>query len=215
MLRAVVTTHSSGAVEVAVEGVLEAEEGKEEFPPGACERTDLEGNPITTDCPELNPIAPEMKELVWGFGAFVVFAVVLRYLLYPKLRDSMRQRYDSIQADKASAVTLTDSAKGDVAAYEAQVAAARAEAHQRVEAARASLEAERNERLTEVNARIAEKRAAVVAELDAAKAAAMGDIESAVTDVAARATEIAIGRSAPAAAVESAVRNAMGSAVSS
>ena len=132
MLRAVVTTHSSGAVEVAVSGVVAAEgEEGEEIPEGACERTDLPGNPITTDCPELNPIAPELKEVVWGFGAFVVLAVVLRYVLFPKLREGMRQRYESIQADKASAETLTGAARADVAAYEAQLVAVRAEAQAR------------------------------------------------------------------------------------
>ena len=82
MLKALVTTsHSSGHPQV---NLVTAE---------SCERTDLDGNPIfstsdttSTGCPELIPIMPEVKELIWGFGSFVVLAVVLRYVLFPKVR---------------------------------------------------------------------------------------------------------------------------------
>ena len=60
------------------------------------------------------------------------------------------------------------------------------------------------------NARIAEKRAAANAEVEAARQAAMADVESAVTDVVSRASEIATGKSADGAAVQSAVQAAMG-----
>lgn len=214
MLTAVITSRSPGAVEVSLQGYLGAEEGEEEFPEGACERIDLEGNPITTDCPELNPIAPEAKEMIWGFGAFVVLAVCLRYWLFPKVRDGMTQRYEKIQGDQESAQTLTAAARADVAEYEARLASVRAEAQQQVEAARATLEAERTARLAEVNAGIAERRAAAAAEVEAARAAAMGDVEAAVSDVVGRAAELVVGKQPDQGAVQSAVRSAMGSEVS-
>ena len=35
---------------------------------------------------DLNPIAPEVKEMVWGFGAFVVLAVLMRWVLFPRMQ---------------------------------------------------------------------------------------------------------------------------------
>ena len=48
-----------------------------------------ENQPAETD---LNPIAPEPKEMLWGFGSFVVFAVLMRLYLYPRLRKGMDAR---------------------------------------------------------------------------------------------------------------------------
>ena len=60
MLTAVVTS-SGSAIEVTLLGgpFVSAEEGEEAAGPES----------------DLNPIAPELKEVVWGFGAFVVLAL--------------------------------------------------------------------------------------------------------------------------------------------
>lgn len=208
MLTAVVTTsHSSGNLQV---NFLEAE---------TCERTDLEGNPEfatgSPECPELNPIAPEMKEVIWGGGAFIVMLVVLRVWLFPKVREGMAARYDSIQSDRESAQTLTAAARADVAEFEARLASVRSDAQERTDVARATLESERNDAIGAANARIAEKRAAVAAEVEAARQAAMGDVESAVTDVVSRATEIAVGTTPSPDTVRSAVQSTMNAGVSS
>ncbi len=191
MLTAVVVS-SGSAVEVVLpeDLVLSAEE--EEVPQN-----------------DLNPIAPELKEMAWGFGAFVVFAIALRYWLYPKLRAGMRERYEGIQADRERAESLTASARADVAEYEARLASVRVEAQQKVDAARQTLESERTERLAEANERIAERRAAATADVDAARASAMGEVESAVVDVVGSAVPMATGRPVGPDAVRSAVRAAM------
>ncbi|MFK8025926.1 MAG: hypothetical protein AB8G26_18365 [Ilumatobacter sp.] len=203
MLTAVVTTsHSAGSFQV---NLLGAE---------TCKRTDLEGDPEfatgSADCPELNPIAPEMKEVIWGGGAFIIMLIVIWAWLFPKVRAGMTARYDAIQEDRESAETLTAAARADVAEYEARLTSVRAEARQKVDAARATLESERSDAVAAANARLAERRAAAAAEVEQARQAAMGDVESAVSDVVARATEIATGRPATADAVQSAVRSAMG-----
>ena len=64
---------------------------------------------------DLNPIAPELKEVVWGFGAFVVLALVLRLFLFRKVRDGMTARYDSIAGDREQAEAMTASARAEVA----------------------------------------------------------------------------------------------------
>lgn len=201
MLTAVVTTsHSSGNIQV---NFLEAE---------TCERTDTGevGALGSETCPELNPIAPEMKEVIWGGGAFIVMLVVIRVWLFPKVRGGMAARYETIQGDRESAQTLTAAARADVAEYEARLASVRSDAQQKVDAARATLESERNEKLAAANARIAEKRAAVAAEVEAARQAAMGDVETAVSDVVTRATQLAIGKAPSPDVVQAGVRNVMG-----
>ncbi len=200
MLTAVVTSSGSSIEVTFAEGVPredETEEGTHEVPES-----------------DLNPIFPELKEVVWGFGAFVVLAIALRYWLFPKVREGMRRRYDSIQGDFEQADALTASARADVAEYEAQVASVRADAHTRVETARVTLEAERAEKLTEVNARINERRAAAAAEVESARAAAESQVAAAVSDVAAAAGQLATGRAPSAGSVSSAVSDAMNTGVS-
>jgi F-type H+-transporting ATPase subunit b len=163
---------------------------------------------------DLNPIFPEVKEVVWGFGAFVVLALAMRLFLFRKVRDGMTARYDRIEGDLETAQASTTSARADVADYEAQLAAVRADAQTRVEAARATLEAERTEQIAAANARIAEKRGAAAAEVDAAKQAARGQVESAVADVSARLSELATGRRPSDEVVQRAVGEAMNQGVS-
>jgi F-type H+-transporting ATPase subunit b len=163
---------------------------------------------------DLNPIFPEVKEVVWGFGAFVVLALVMRLFLFRKVRDGMTARYDRIEGDLETAQASTTSARADVAEYEAQLAAVRADAQTRVEAARATLEAERTEQIAAANARIADKRGAAAAEVDAAKQAARGQVESAVADVSMRLSELATGRRPSGDVVQRAVGEAMNQGVS-
>jgi F-type H+-transporting ATPase subunit b len=162
---------------------------------------------------DLNPIAPEVKEIVWGFGSFVVLALLMRYVLYPRLRKGMDARYALIKGGHDEAEEVTTAAQSDVAQYEAQLATIKSEAQQRVDAARATLESERAERLAEVNARIAEKRAAAAAEVERARAAVQADVESAVRTVAARAGELATGRTPDPAVLDRAVADVMSAGV--
>lgn len=166
--------------------------------------------PVPED--DLNPIAIELKEVAWGFGSFVVLALVMRYWLFPIVRDGMQARYDKIQGDKESAETLTAAARADVAEYEARLVSVRTEAQQKVDAARETLESERSEKIGAANDRIAEKRSEAQAAVDAARSEAMDDVEGAVVAVVSRATEIALGRPADESTVRSAVRDNMGAA---
>lgn len=156
-----------------------------------------------------NPIAAETKELAWTAGSFLVLFVVLRYFLFPKLKKSMDARYSGIRADIEGAEKVKADARADVAAYEAAVAAARAEANARVDAARQTLDSERNAMLSEVNARVSAKRAEADAAASAARQAARGQIADAVTRVASKAAELATGRTPDPVTVQQAVASAM------
>ena len=41
---------------------------------------------------DLNPIFPELKEVVWGFGAFIVLAVLMRWVLFPRMQKGTEAR---------------------------------------------------------------------------------------------------------------------------
>ena len=198
MLTAVTTVSADDAVTVliAADEGGEGEEAHEEVPES-----------------DLNPIFPELKEIAWGFGSFVVFAVLLRYVFYPKLRRSMDARYNAIRSGHEQAETVTDDAREAVARYEAQLAGIRAEAQQRIEAARATLEAERSEQLGAANARIAEKRAAAATQAERARRAAQADVEAAVRAVASRAGALATGRTPDGQVVNDAVADVMSAGV--
>jgi len=193
MLRAFVNINSTAQVRVTFD-VVSAETGSEE------------GAPVSAGP---NPIAPEIKELAWGAGSFVVFLFLMRLFLVPKVRKGMASRYDSIQADHEYASATRDGAQADVARYESAVAEIRSEAARRLEAARQTLDKERTEKIAQVSARIAEQRAQAEAEVAASRAAAQSQIVSAVTAVTTRATQIAVGVSPDTAVVSRSVQQAM------
>jgi F-type H+-transporting ATPase subunit b len=159
-----------------------------------------------------NPISPEIKELLWGAGSFLVLLVLMRYYLFPKLKKGMDARYASIRNDFESADTIKADARKDVASYEQAIVSIRAEAASRVDAARAQLDSERQAKLVEVNAEIARRRNEADAVNTAAREAARSQVSSAVTTVASKAAELATGRTPDTAAVQQAVAAAMESA---
>ena len=193
MLTAFVNINSFSQVRVSFDAVS-AETGSEE------------GAPVSAGP---NPIAPEIKELAWGAGSFIVFLFFMRLFLVPKVRKGMASRYESIQADHEYASATRDGAKQDVARYESAVAEIRSEASLRLETARQTLDRERQEKVAQVNAQIASRRAAAEAEVAAARAAAQSQIVTAVGAVTTRATQIAVGVSPDAAIVSRSVQQAM------
>ncbi len=193
MLRAFVSINSTAQVRVTFD-VVSAETGSEE------------GAPVSAGP---NPIAPEIKELAWGAGSFIVFLFFMRLFLVPKVRKGMASRYESIQADHEYASATRDGAQADVARYESAVAEIRNEAARRLEAARQTLDKERTEKIAQVSARIAEQRAQAEVEVAASRAAAQSQIVTAVGAVTTRATQIAVGVSPDAAIVSRSVQQAM------
>jgi F-type H+-transporting ATPase subunit b len=157
-----------------------------------------------------SPIAPEIKELAWGAGSFIVLFVVMRIWLFPRLKKGMDARYGKIRGDHESADAMRSSAKAEVAEYEAEIASVKAQAAARLEAARGVLESERTTALAEVNGRISVRRTESNAASEAARAAAAEHVQAAVADVSSRAAELATGRKPQAAAVSGIVASLMG-----
>lgn len=162
-----------------------------------------------------SPLAVEMKELAWGAGSFIVLAILMRFWLFPAVKKGMDARYAQIRGGHEQADTARAAARAEVAEYESALATVKAEANERVDAARETLESERTARLAEVNARIAGKREEAAAEAQAAREAVHAEIAAAVADVTTRTVELAVGRAPDAAAVSRAVDETMGTGVGS
>ena len=162
-----------------------------------------------------NPIAPEGKELIWGGGSFLVFLVIMRLFLFPKLKKGMNARYDGIQNDLESADATRFAAQADVAKYQAALDEVRVEAAGRVDKARQTLDQERSTKIAEANARIAAKRAAAEAELNAARLAVRDQVAAAVASVTEHTTQLAVGKSPDASVVRNAVQQVMQQGASS
>lgn len=162
-----------------------------------------------------SPIAPEVKELAWGAGSFIVLAILMRFFLFPKLKAGMDARYAHIRDGHEQADTARAAAKAEVAQYESALATVKTEANERVDAARQTLEAERAARIGQANADTAAKREAAAAESRAAREAANADIAAAVASVTSRTVELSIGKAPDASVVSNAVNDAMSAGVGS
>ena len=167
-----------------------------------------------TAAPGPNPIVPEIKEVVWGAGSFIVFALVIRYLAFPKLKRGMDARYSGIRADHEQADATRIAAKTDVAAYQSQLAAAKADAAATVDAARQQLEAKRTARIAAANTEIAALRATAAAENEAARTAVQSQIQGAVAEVSSSAITLAVGKAPDAAVVSRIVDEVMSAGAS-
>ena len=162
-----------------------------------------------------SPIAPEGKELIWGGGAFLVFLIAMRLFLVPAVKKGMQQRYGKIRSDFEEADATRDAARQDLAEYEGQLAAVRAEAAARVDVARHQLEGERADRISEANAAILERRSAAATSAQTARTAARASIEDAVAGVAGRAVELSTGQRPDEAELRRAVAEVTGAGVRS
>lgn len=157
-----------------------------------------------------SPIAPDKSEFVWGLGAFLVLFILMQLFLFPKVKQGMEARYGKIRSDHENAEATRANANQAVAEYQAALAGVRAEAAERVEAARVQLETERSALISEANNRIADKRSSAAARAEIDKAAARGSLETAVADVAARVAELSVGIAPDSASVRDAVHAVMG-----
>ena len=168
---------------------------------------------VESAAPGPNPIVPEIKEVVWGAGAFIVFALIMRYVAFPKLKQGMDARYSGIRADHEQADAARIAAKADVADYQAQLVSAKADAAATIDAARQQLEAKRTERIAAANVEISALRSSAAAQNEAARAAVQSQIQSAVAEVSSSAIALAVGKTPDAGVVGRVVDEVMSAGV--
>lgn len=131
-----------------------------------------------------NPILPTGAELFWGAVSFFALWLLLRYVFLPPVLRVMDEREDRLREARAAAESATSGADDAIAAYDARLNEARAEAGAIVSAARDEADDYRAQKLAEANVEIAAQREQASAEVAAAKAAALAQLRTQVAGVA-------------------------------
>ena len=142
-----------------------------------------------------NPIIPEVTEIIWGGAAFVVLLALMKWKLFPVVRNLMEQRTQRIQDAIDDADRQQAEAAEVKANYEAELADAKAEAARIVDEAREQAGVVRADLQARAEADIAEIRERAAADVEASKRQAIADLQSEVSDIALGAAEAVLGRS--------------------
>ncbi len=117
------------------------------------------------------------SQIIWLVIAFGILYLVISKLALPKIGGAIELRQNRIASDLDEAQRLKDNSEKAIAAYEAALAEARAKAHiiarqtrdilkGEIEAERAGLDAQLNERLAEAEMRIGATKAGVMKSLE-------------------------------------------------
>ena len=142
-----------------------------------------------------NPIIPELTEIIWGGAAFVVLLALMKWKLFPVVKNLMEQRTQRIQDAIDDADRQRAEAAEVKANYEAELADAKAEAARIVDEAREQAAAVRADLQARAEADIAEMRERAAADTESSKRQAIADLQSEVSDIALGAAEAVLGRS--------------------
>lgn len=133
---------------------------------------------------EVNPVALDVPNIIWGGIFFLIFLVLMYSVCLPPIRKAMRQRAEQQQLDDEAAERAVVEGEHIRRDYEATLAAARAEAARIVDEARAEAEAERSRRLAEVDAELVAQRQELMTQLEAQRAEALAAVTSEVAELA-------------------------------
>jgi F-type H+-transporting ATPase subunit b len=189
VLRAVVTQHGGLLAQVQLQA-----EGETSTEAPSCTSREKFNNPSQCVTKEPNPVLPEMREIVWGLGSFLLLLVLMRYVAYPRLQAGTAARAAKIQGDLDAAERSRDSVGAEREAYAAKLTAARVQAASIIDAARAEVEGIRNERLGALNAELATLRSEASDEIAASRASALASMRGSVIELAVGAAERIVSR---------------------
>lgn len=148
------------------------------------------------DCLEApSPIIPELDEIIWGGGAFLVLFFFMARFGFPAVRKAMDARAEKIRADLDEADRAKAEAQRVQAEYEAELADAKSEAARIVDEARTQADQLKQELQARADADIAEQRARATAEIEAGRRQAIDDLRAEVSEIALGAAERVVGAS--------------------
>lgn len=148
------------------------------------------------DCIEApSPIIPEIDEIIWGGGAFLVLFFFMAKFGFPAVKGAMDARADRIRADLDEADQAKADAKRVQADYEAKLADAKAESARMIDEARVQADELKQELQARAESDIAEMRERAAAEIEAGRQQAINDLRSEVSEIALGAAERVVGAS--------------------
>lgn len=132
----------------------------------------------------VNPVIPEIPELIWGAIAFFLLLILMNAVLLPPIKQAMRKREDQLRGDDEAAERAAVESEQVRRDYDATLAEARAEAARIVDEARVSADAERAEIIRAADDEVAALRQTALAELEAERSAALGSMRGDVATIA-------------------------------
>ena len=136
-----------------------------------------------------SPIIPEINEVIWGGGAFVVLLALMLWKGFPAVQKIMNERSEKIATDLDEADKAKSEAQAVKSKYEAELADAKSAAAAVIEEARQQAEVLRSDLQQRAEAEIAEMKEQAAADIDTARERAMGDLQSEVSEIVVGAAE--------------------------
>jgi F-type H+-transporting ATPase subunit b len=130
-----------------------------------------------------NPILPEGKEILWAAIAFVIVLVILAWKGWPAIKAGLKAREDRIRGDLERAEQARLEAESSLEDYRLQLAEARDEAGQIIEAARQQAEQVRRDLMAKAEADAAELRARSTEDIRLATQRAMSDLQGRMAEL--------------------------------
>jgi F-type H+-transporting ATPase subunit b len=145
------------------------------------------------------------SQIFWLVVTFAIVFVFVWRVALPRIAATLEDRQRKIADDLARASELAEQTDEVMAAYEARLADARANAHEELHAAATRSAAEAEKQYAALAEKLGAETASARERIAAESTAAAGNIDEIAKDIARQAVERLIGSTPDAAAVESAV----------
>ena len=150
------------------------------------------------------------SQLLWLAITFGLFYLFLKHVVLPRLGGILEVRQDRISQDLDQAGRLKGEADAAVAAYEQELATAKANANAIGQTARDSARADADAERKKVEAELESKLNAAEARIASIKASAMGEVGTIAEETASAIVRELVGGTVDKAAVAAAVKTARG-----
>lgn len=151
-----------------------------------------------------------VSQIFWLILTFAVLYFTVANVFLPKIRKAVEDRDGAIKRDVAEAAALSAKADESVKQFEAQIAAARANARDTASKAKAEADAKNAAATAAKEAELNSRLAAAEARISETRTKAMANVSAVAEDAAAAIAERLTGAKPAADTVKKAVANAMG-----
>jgi F-type H+-transporting ATPase subunit b len=148
------------------------------------------------------------SQLLWLAITFGLFYLFMKRVIVPRIGGILENRRDRIASDFDEAERLKSDADEAIAAYEQELAEAKAKANQIAQTAREEAKAEADIERTQIESDLAAKLATAEARIGEIKASAMSEVDTIAEDTTAAIVEQLIGASVTKATASAAVKAA-------
>ena len=145
-------------------------------------------------------ILPDTPELIWGIISFAIVLFVLNRIAFPKLKEVVDKRAETIQGDLEQAEESKNEAKKLLEDYKQQLAEARSEANKIVEESRQQAEQVRKDVVARAEKDAEQIVARAQEQLEAERNRAVQELQGTIADLSIELAEKVVGRSIDASA---------------